>query len=118
MCLGNTYKNSGLHSGNTSKKIAIPHSRVNKNYRGTDFKESEGETDELIDATGIVESGLMTQEDWEYCEKTALQLFGVRAVALETMLRQHRPDFFLKEFQVRRRKFRGQRRHGTEQESY
>lgn len=36
---------------------------------------TKGETDELIDAKGIVESGLMTQKDWEYCERTALKLF-------------------------------------------
>ena len=36
---------------------------------------TKGETDELIDAKGIVESGLMTQKEWEYCEQTALKLF-------------------------------------------
>ena len=36
---------------------------------------TKGETDELIDADGIVSSGLMSREDWEYCEKTALKLF-------------------------------------------
>ena len=40
---------------------------------------TKGETDELIDAKGIVESGLMTQEEWEYCEKTALQTFRIRS---------------------------------------
>ena len=33
---------------------------------------TKGETDELIDAEGIVSSGLMTSEEWETCVKDML----------------------------------------------
>ena len=32
-------------------------------------------SDELIDAEGIISSGLMTREEWEYCERKSLELF-------------------------------------------
>ena len=36
---------------------------------------TKGETDELIDAEGIVSSGLMTSEEWETCKRYAFTLF-------------------------------------------
>ena len=36
---------------------------------------TKGETDELIDAEGIVSSGLMTLDEWETCKRYAFTLF-------------------------------------------